>query len=102
MSRSYKKYAGNVDRNPYMKNYANRKLRGIKGDVTLFGKGTEYKRLTCSWDICDWKFIYHSNEEIIRIANNEYDYYSTVDRKKSQIGTREQFVKKFKHELLMK
>lgn len=61
MSRSYKKVYGSKDSNKFMKNYANRRLRG----VSLFNtpvNGSHYKMYTCQYDICDWRSIYFGSE----------------------------------------
>jgi len=46
-----------------MKNYANRRIRSIlvKTDedwVDPVHSGNSYKHYTCSWDICDYKWLY--------------------------------------------
>lgn len=62
MSRSKKKIYGFCDRNPFMKNYSNRRLRRMSIDKTL-ADGGSYRKHTCPWDICDWKFIHYSAQE---------------------------------------
>lgn len=64
MSRSYKKTAGWCDRNPFMKNYANRKVRQISVWKDIDADNSWYKRYTCPWDICDYKSLYWSDNEI--------------------------------------
>lgn len=44
------------------KKFANRRVRRYKGDIP---KGKGYKRLYCSWDICDYYFSV-SEEDIKR------------------------------------
>ncbi len=57
MSRSYKKNVGHVDLNPFMKNYANRRLRRKSVDEDI-PSGASYKKNSSPWDICDWRCIY--------------------------------------------
>ena len=112
MSRSRKKVGGHVDRCPYMKNYANRRLRSYARDklrpqyvqatvvdelcdyVEALGAWTStpftyfpahdsfynpnielsyslYKRYSCPWDICDWKWLVWSRQEAIK----DYERY---------------------------
>ena len=54
MSRSYKKHSYCTDHHLHntMKRYANKKVRKTKGSF----HGNEYKKLFCSYDICDYKF----------------------------------------------
>ena len=56
MSRSYKRYPGYSDSNPFMKRYANRRLRRLPVDVEIAG-GCSYRKHTCSYDICDWRWF---------------------------------------------
>lgn len=66
MSRSYKKNPWVCDRNPFMKNYANRRLRRHHIDIDgadETGDYAWYKRVTCPWDICDWKWQLESTFE---------------------------------------
>lgn len=56
MSRSWKKVYGHVDRNPFMKNQANRRIRQLSIDVAV-SDGSDYKKFFCSYDICDFKSI---------------------------------------------
>ena len=65
MARSMKKVGGWKDRHPYMKNYANRRLRRKSVDFNL-SDGKMYKKLTCSYDICDWKSLYYTEAEVIK------------------------------------
>ena len=58
MSRSRKRYAGYADRNPFMKRYANRRLRRLPVDRPI-ANGKSYRKHTCSYDICDWKCFEH-------------------------------------------
>jgi hypothetical protein len=52
MSRSRKKHPIVKDRNPGSKRIANRKVRRIP-DVP---NGKAYRKVYCSWNICDWRF----------------------------------------------
>jgi hypothetical protein len=63
MSRSRKKTPGWCDRNPWMKRYANRRFRRFKGEVQ---DGNWYRHYTDPWDICDYKWLYFSKQEVIR------------------------------------
>jgi hypothetical protein len=65
MSRSYKKYSGYVDRDPFMKAYANRTFRRNTFD---FPSGRSYRKFTCSWNIKDYSSIYFSEQEAITIS----------------------------------
>lgn len=75
MSRSYKKNPWVCDRNPFMKNYANRRLRRQHIDIDgadESGGHAWYKRVTCPYDICDWKYKYpESLEHYIQEQENE-------------------------------
>jgi hypothetical protein len=59
MSRSKKKVFGFVDRNPFMKNLANRRVRRTSVETDI-ASGKAYKKLTEQYDICDWRFIYYT------------------------------------------
>lgn len=50
MSRSYRKVGGLIDRNPWAKKYANRRLRHMK-DVP---SGNAFKKFTDPYEICDF------------------------------------------------
>ena len=65
MSRSYKKTPGWTDQSgsSWMKKYANRRFRRFKGDVQ---NGKWYRKYTNPWDICDYKFLYWSEQEVDR------------------------------------
>ena len=58
MARSYKKTPGWCDRNPFMKRYANKRIRQLHRRGGEIPDGGRYKRLTCSYDICDWRFLF--------------------------------------------
>ena len=53
MSRSWKKTWGWVDRNPYRKNQANKKVRKTKN----IPNGKAYKKLYDSWNISDHRYL---------------------------------------------
>ncbi|MBD5512112.1 MAG: hypothetical protein HDR08_12830 [Lachnospiraceae bacterium] len=60
MSRSYKRIPCCKDYSRGMKKHANRYVRRNyvnRNDVVL-PSGAAYKKLFCSWDICDYKFLY--------------------------------------------
>ncbi len=52
MARTYKK-AWVKDRNPFMKNYANRIVRRERSDIP---DGKQYRKFFCSWSISDWSW----------------------------------------------
>lgn len=58
MSRSYRKpyitdgYGGK--RRQFYKRYANKKVRR----TVVIANGGAYKKVSCSWDICDYKIYY--------------------------------------------
>lgn len=54
MSRSYKKVPCCKDHNRGMKKYANRYVRR---NYLIVPSGKAYKKLFCSYNICDYKFI---------------------------------------------
>jgi len=54
MSRSYKKIPCLKDHNKGMKKYANRYVRR---NYLVVPSGSAYKKLFCSYDICDFKFF---------------------------------------------
>ena len=60
MSRSYKKVGGWVDKNKFMKKYANRVVRRYKLEVP---SGMAYKKYFQSYTISDFKFLYFSIKE---------------------------------------
>lgn len=51
---------GYKDCNKFMKTYANHRVRH-KEEVP---NGGAYKKFTCSWDICDWTWFWHSEREL--------------------------------------
>lgn len=82
MSRSFKKVGGWTDhgrnRTRIEKRFASKKVRNTK-EVS---SGGSYKKLYCSYDICDYKFLYYSPREVIREFesrfNDEILYFSEI------------------------
>ena len=68
MSRSRKKVLGFVDRNPFMKTYANRRIRRLKPEALEHafgaGKSNRTRRYSSPYDICDYKDVYFSENEV--------------------------------------
>ncbi|MBQ4487552.1 MAG: hypothetical protein II936_11180 [Oscillospiraceae bacterium] len=66
MSRSYRKFAVSKDRERRIKHrlrqktFANRKVRRYKG---IPGKQGGYRKLYCSWFLCDWRWVPGQNEK---------------------------------------
>ncbi len=54
MSRSYKKTPGWVDRNPYAKRAANKRVRRYKHWLP---DGRTYRKVYCSWEIRDYRVL---------------------------------------------
>lgn len=59
MSRSFKKTPGYKDRDPFMKNYANRRVRR-KSVTYVIANGKAYRKESCSYDICDHLWLHHT------------------------------------------
>ena len=88
MSRSFKKVPGYVDRNPYMKRYSNRLLRkASKNRLQVLSNPDEYDDTTSSfssfkkcsvnpYDICDWRSLYFSNNDLIFISSIRSGVYT--------------------------
>ncbi len=72
MSRSFKKVFGFVDRNPWGKRFANRRVRRIPIDKSL-ASGNAYRRYNNPWDICDWRFLFHSKAAVLQHYAEWYD-----------------------------
>lgn len=66
MSRSYKKTPGWKGTSSFGKRQANKRVRRTK-DVP---NGRSFKKLYCSYDICDWADLYFSKQEILREAGD--------------------------------
>ena len=80
MCRSFKKVAGWTDhKSPYSKiekRFANKKVRKSKN----IPNGRSYKKVYESWNICDFKFLYFSKNEVLRCIkkngiNKFFKYY---------------------------
>ena len=61
MSRSFKKTPGFCDRNPFNKRQANKRVR----KDWRIPSGGAYRRVFCSWDICDYRFLFYTHESAI-------------------------------------
>lgn len=61
MSRSFKKTRGYKDRNPFMKNYANRRIRrkSVNYDIA---NGKAYRKESCSYNICDFYWLHYAGK----------------------------------------
>lgn len=74
MSRSYKKtpYSGDTKHRQNKRN-ANRRVRQkLKRDLNYIPFPSEHKRMTCSWDICDYYTHFISWKEHWK---REWEYY---------------------------
>ena len=81
MSRSRKKVAGFCDRCPAAKNYANRRIRRTSYKLTScrnfdeyleeFTSYKAYRKFSCPWDICDWRFLFFNDIALWREAEEE-------------------------------
>lgn len=60
MSRSFKHTAGWCDRNPFSKKTANKRVRKTEE----LSNGNSYKKVFCSYNICDHKFLFFSKKEV--------------------------------------
>lgn len=69
MARSRRKNPGFCDKTKGMKKFANKVVRHTK-DVP---NGKAYKKLFCSYDICDWRNIYFSKREVKETADKYYN-----------------------------
>lgn len=86
MSRSKKRnYYAKDKNNKYMKKLSNSKVR--KSDIDyLPPKGKSYKKLMCSWDICDYKSRWTLEEAITyynkKVSENDewfLEHYPTLE-----------------------
>ncbi len=59
MSRSYKKHPWSALRSPWNKKQANKRVRKYNKPIQ---NGKAYKKLYCSWNICDYKSRYTLGE----------------------------------------
>ena len=78
MSRSRKKHGIYVKdkNNRYMKRQASKRVRRYPIEQKI-ANGSDYKKLLCSWDICDYKMVWFEKEAIEqfnerRIHNEKY------------------------------
>lgn len=79
MSRSYKKHAWACDRNPFIKSFANRRLRRLDPMKDVAASGKWYRKVTNPWYICDWKWAFGDTfHEYIRLE--EYFLGRTVTK----------------------
>lgn len=79
MSRSYRKNAIFKQKNDsYYKKLANRAVRNKPVDYDI-PDGKAYKKLMCSWDICDFRFYearnFHNYREKMRQGRYMFGYY---------------------------
>jgi hypothetical protein len=74
MSRSYKRFAVCKDRNKGSKTTANRMVR--RSGAAYSGKSNAYRKLYCSWNIYDYRFVESKKqaaaeyEQIVRAYEN--------------------------------
>ena len=86
MSRSYKKAVGCVDRSPWYKNYANKRIRSIpikteEDWVDPIPSHKGYTKYTCTYDICDYKWLYFNGfKELKRDRETSTSYWTGVQR----------------------
>ena len=80
MSRSYKHSTLSKQQNTKgMKRHANHKVR--RHAMELPSKGSTYKKLFPSYDICDWKWWWSKKEAINcwkNAQNHGYGFYRTI------------------------
>ena len=74
MSRSYKHTPGWTDGGTPYRKWAKRQANKIVRKAKVVHNGSAYKKLYCSYDICDYKFIYYSKKEILAEINR-YNYH---------------------------
>ena len=79
MSRSYKKEPVVKDYNRNSKKYANRKVRRIFKNCD-YPNGSAYKKLYCSWDICDWRFRETYREYEKRAKQYKFEYIHGITK----------------------
>lgn len=89
MSRSYKKNAWVCDRNPFMKNYANRRVRrkqiNLNGEEETGNYGW-YRKVTCPWDICDWKWQLESSfEQYVQEHERTYRHWGFTPKSRKEL-----------------
>lgn len=76
MSRSFKKTPGWTQQSgssysKFMKNYANRRVRKFKDEIP---NGNWYQKISNSYEINDYSFLYYSKIEVIREVEERYSY----------------------------
>ncbi|MBP1543567.1 MAG: hypothetical protein J6A16_05690 [Oscillospiraceae bacterium] len=74
MSRSYKRFAVCKDRNKNSKTVSNRIVRR-KGSI-VSGKSNAYRKLYCSYNICDYRFV-ETKKQVI--SEYEQDMKATAN-----------------------
>lgn len=86
MSRSYKKNVWLCDRNPFMKNYANRRLRRKSPFDDSFADGKWYRRVTCPYEICDFKWQVESSfEQYAQNAERDNERWGLVGQTREEL-----------------
>lgn len=83
MSRTLKKLPGFKDRNPFMKNYANRRLRRVSVDETP-KSGKSYRMHTNPYCISDYKWFYFTKLELIERGEWMFKVYPNKYRSSEQ------------------
>lgn len=76
MSRSYKKSpVSTLAKDSFMKNYANRRIRRMAVDEEI-KEGSSYKKISCSYDICDFVnyMTQNENKEFHHMLNIRYPF----------------------------
>lgn len=69
MARSFRKTPGWCDRQTWAKKQANKRVRRFIG---LIPNGNWYRNLYNRWQICDWKFLYHTEAALRRLEEGHY------------------------------
>lgn len=87
VSRSYKKTPGHCDRSPFHKRQANKRIRSKPVSYPI-ANGNSYKKEFCSYDICDFKFIFFfntSNKAAILDEIQKWPWRPTYDEAVTQM-----------------
>jgi len=99
MSRSYKKTPGFLDGSCSKKYYKRLFAKKVRRHVKL-SNGSSYKRISGAnnWDICDWKSLYYSKNEVLRAIeehNNppEYKWYRIPSTEEYKMHKYEYYMK---------
>ena len=75
MSRSYKKTPGFTD-NKSRDDVKRKASKAVRRQVGAIGNGSNYKKIYCSYNICDWKFLeYHSKNKRRVKVSDDYKRY---------------------------